>query len=329
MNLHPWSMVAANVNITADSIWDSCLWEPAGSFLARPRKDFRAKLVRLGFALYSPTVQPSDDQEKALEILAQALEWIHAGSLIIDDIEDDSLERRGGPTLHRLYGLPLALNLGNWMYFEALDRFHSLPVPESARLKLLSCAHSAMRRAHLGQALDLGASMRELSLSEIPDIVRKSHEMKSGALVALALQAGALVASPEADVALLDELGTELGASLQRFDDLGNLKLQSSDVKALEDLRLARPSWIWKFLALYGAPSDFHRFSEAVRLLPRQEKLAAYLAESELKIKAYTEALRLHADLENRIRESFSGVEYQGVFVQLKNLTEKIAHAYK
>ena len=44
-------------------------------------------------------------------------EIIHAGSMIVDDIEDDSSERRGAPAVHRLHGLPLALNAGNWMYF--------------------------------------------------------------------------------------------------------------------------------------------------------------------------------------------------------------------
>lgn len=329
MKLHPLSVVAPNTDVSADSVWSSCLWEPAREFLARPRKDFRAELVRLGFALYSPEQMPSEEQKNALSVLAQALEWIHAGSLIIDDIEDDSLERRGGPTLHRLYGLPKALNLGNWMYFEALDQFHQVPVAEIVRLRMLACAHSVMKRAHLGQALDLGASMNSLSREEIPHIVRKSHELKSGALVALALQVGALVADGDADVALLDRLGTELGASLQRFDDLGNLKLQSADVKALEDLRLARPSWVWKFLALHGTQRDFQGFAEAVQALPEQGRLAVYLAETELKKKAFAEALRLHADVEAEIQAAFGGPEYSNVLIQLKKLTERIAHAYK
>src|SRR5512142_2931568 len=45
------------------------------------------------------------------------VEGLHLGSLIIDDIEDESSTRRGGPTLHRQIGVPNALNAGNWLYF--------------------------------------------------------------------------------------------------------------------------------------------------------------------------------------------------------------------
>lgn len=329
MKLHPLSVVAANIDVTPDSLWNSSLWEPAREFLSRPRKDIRAELVRLGFALYSPALNQTQEQKISLDILAQSLEWIHAGSLIIDDIEDDSLERRGGATLHRLYGVPKALNLGNWMYFEALEQFHQVPLTGVVRLRLLECAHAVMRRAHLGQALDLGASMTLLSRNEIPTIVRKSHELKSGALVALALQVGALVADAEADLMLLDRLGTALGASLQRFDDLGNLKLHSADVKALEDLRLARPSWVWKFLALHASTTEFRDFVEAVLELPDQQKLVDYLVETGLKQRAFAEALRLHADVERDFQTAFCGPEYLEVLNQLKKVTERIAHAYK
>jgi geranylgeranyl diphosphate synthase type II len=43
---------------------------------------------------------------------AASIELLHNSLLIHDDIEDESDERRGAPTLHRLHGLPLALNAG-------------------------------------------------------------------------------------------------------------------------------------------------------------------------------------------------------------------------
>src|SRR3954462_12977725 len=44
---------------------------------------------------------------------AASIELLHNSLLIHDDIEDESDERRGAPTLHRLHGLPLALNAGS------------------------------------------------------------------------------------------------------------------------------------------------------------------------------------------------------------------------
>lgn len=46
---------------------------------------------------------------------AVAIEFMHNASLVHDDIEDDSIERRGEPTLHALHGVPLALNAGDAM----------------------------------------------------------------------------------------------------------------------------------------------------------------------------------------------------------------------
>jgi geranylgeranyl pyrophosphate synthase len=44
-------------------------------------------------------------------------ELIHTGSLIIDDIQDQSELRRGRPSLYRTYGIDVAINAGNTLYF--------------------------------------------------------------------------------------------------------------------------------------------------------------------------------------------------------------------
>src|SRR6516162_87343 len=44
---------------------------------------------------------------------AVAIELMHNALLIHDDIEDESEQRRGRPTLHVLHGIPLALNVGD------------------------------------------------------------------------------------------------------------------------------------------------------------------------------------------------------------------------
>ena len=51
---------------------------------------------------------------------AVAIEILHNGLLIHDDIQDGSEMRRGRPTLHALHGAPLAINAGDAMMFTAL-----------------------------------------------------------------------------------------------------------------------------------------------------------------------------------------------------------------
>ncbi len=89
------------------------------------------------------------------QALPLIVEIIHGGSLVIDDVEDDSSLRRGGACLHRLYGVPIAINVGNWMYFWALDLVGGLGLAEERAGALQRALTQGMFRCHFGQALDL------------------------------------------------------------------------------------------------------------------------------------------------------------------------------
>lgn len=52
----------------------------------------------------------------------------------IDDIEDDSVLRRGRPTTHCVYGVPSSINSANHMYFMALHELSSLNNPECVKI---------------------------------------------------------------------------------------------------------------------------------------------------------------------------------------------------
>ena len=47
-------------------------------------------------------------------------EIVHNGSLIVDDVEDGSVMRRGGPCTYIKYGMDYSVNAGNFMYFAPL-----------------------------------------------------------------------------------------------------------------------------------------------------------------------------------------------------------------
>jgi Geranylgeranyl pyrophosphate synthase len=315
------------MNICED-VWDQHLEGRAQEFLSRPKKSFRFELVKLGFHMEAAGWDPSQEQQEVLFRLGEMLEWIHAGSLIIDDIQDDSSERRGAPAVHLCYGVPQAINLGNWMYFEAIEKLHSLPLSSEAKLRLVQCTHQSMRAAHLGQALDLGVNMLTHPIQHISEIVEHSHFHKSGALVAMALQLGAIVANARVNIEEIGRIGRELGMSLQRFDDIGNFKFHSSDPKALEDLRMGRPSWIWQFLAQHAQPELLHNFREAVLALPDKEMLEEFAYQTSIREKAYAEALTKHRGLEHRIDEYLKVNNSSLNFEAFKKMTERIANAY-
>ncbi len=130
-------------------LWERALFGPAREFLTRPGKEIRSRLVETGWLLCggAPGAHPPE--------LPWLVEILHAGSLIVDDIEDGSPERRGAPALHELVGLPLALNTGNWLYFWPLVLIERLGLPESRALALYRETSRVLVGCHQGQALDL------------------------------------------------------------------------------------------------------------------------------------------------------------------------------
>lgn len=234
-------------------LWRRALAGPAAEFLARPGKELRASIVRAGWALGGGR----GDMPDALPL---ALELLHAGSLIVDDVEDGSDTRRGGPALHTLVGTPLAINTGSWMYFWALAELSSLALPPAAELALLRTATRTLVRCHQGQALDLATVITDVEVADAPAVVAAITRLKTGALCGLAAELGAIAAgaTPEAQAAIA-RFGEVIGAALQMLDDLGSLTSPARRDKGLEDLRGRRATWPWAWLAERG-PFTWSRF---------------------------------------------------------------------
>src|SRR5688572_28382102 len=87
----------------SQELWNRALRGPVLDVVERPGKALRAGLVSRCYELAGGSGACPDELSAIVEIL-------HAGSLVIDDIEDASTLRRGRPALHALYGVPVALN---------------------------------------------------------------------------------------------------------------------------------------------------------------------------------------------------------------------------
>ncbi len=269
---------------TVHEILNSSLFEPIGDLLSRPSKNFRSALVRAGYLFARETVAQSG--ARTCSILSNALEAIHAGSLIIDDIQDGSRERRGSPSLHEKYGLPLALNAGNYLYFQPFAWIESLGLPERTELRIYRLCHEAMLNAHIGQALDLGTKMHLIERADVEEICRNTSRLKTGSLTSLALTCGAAAGgASDSVIERLKKFGENLGIALQRFDDIGNLCLGENDPKRFEDLNLKRPSWAWALAAgrrssgrsSERSPGHYRSFVAAANSLPDDELLSIWL----------------------------------------------------
>lgn len=241
---------------TADerALLEAALLTPLRAFLARPGKLFRARMVETAFEAGGgdPACMP-----KALPVVVEA---IHAGSLIVDDIQDDSLERRGLPCLHRSIGVPLAINTGNLLYCFALDLIGELALDERAQLALHRETTRALLRGHQGQGLDLTARAWEMERSSLRRLVACSTRLKAGSLLELAAHLGAIASDATEPVRLgLGDFGRELGVGLQMLDDVSGLFRLERRIKAREDLTMGRPTWAWAMLAESLGPEAFQR----------------------------------------------------------------------
>jgi geranylgeranyl pyrophosphate synthase len=242
------------------ALWERALLGPLREFLSRPGKELRARLVALGF-----TLGGGDARAMPVE-LPLLLEILHAGSLIVDDIEDGSHERRGRPTLHRLHGVPLALNAGNWLYFWPQVLLAEMPLPEAARLAAHERIARCLLRCHEGQALDLAARVTELAARDVPEVARTLSTLKTGELVGLATGLGAVAASAQPGaIEALSRFGRDLGVGLQMLDDLSGVRNPARRDKALEDLRLMRVTWVWAWLAEELEPADYAALIDRLR----------------------------------------------------------------
>ncbi|HVV15729.1 MAG TPA: polyprenyl synthetase family protein [Polyangia bacterium] len=237
---------AGVANRVPRSAWEAALLGPARALLSRPGKGFRESLVRLCWSI-------AGGRGQMPPVLPLIVEIIHAGSLVIDDVEDDSSLRRGGACLHRLYGVPIAINVGNWMYFWALDLVGGLGLPDDRAAALQRALTQGMFRCHFGQALDLSRPVGRIPQGEMAAIVDAATALKTGALMELAARAGAIAAgAAPATTQALARFGGSLGRGLQMLDDLGNIgPVADGDAnpKRHEDLRLGRATWPWAWAA--------------------------------------------------------------------------------
>lgn len=220
--------------------FDRALFGGAREFLLRPGKAFRARLVETSFVL------AGGDHSHLPRASLELVELMHAGSLVVDDIQDDADERRGAPALHRTVGMPRALNIGNWLYFVALSKISELQVDALSELSLSRAANTCFMRCHEGQALDLTLRVAELKRSEVPGVTLATTRLKTGALMSFAARLGASVAGADADaIECLAQFGESAGIALQMLDDLGSFVALDRHHKGIEDLRGQRVSWVW------------------------------------------------------------------------------------
>ncbi|MBM3128585.1 MAG: polyprenyl synthetase family protein [Chloroflexi bacterium] len=160
------------------------------------------------------------DWRRALPVAA-ALELAHNFSLIHDDIEDNSDERRGRVAVWKVWGLAHGLNAGDGMFVLArlaLDRLCERGFDDAKCTAISRVFDEATLALCQGQFLDLGFETRiDVTTDEYLQMIGG----KTAALIAASTRIGAMLATDDAHiVAAFARFGENIGRAFQITDDI-------------------------------------------------------------------------------------------------------------
>lgn len=139
-----------------DNSNEAILEKPYTHISQQQGKKFRSKLIQIFNQFYQLP-------ESVLTVLQEMIEILHNSSLMIDDIEDNSVLRRGIKTSHLVFGIPMTINSANYMYFVAMNLIPQLINEEgklkdesqSIQIQLYQIFNEELCNLHRGQGLDI------------------------------------------------------------------------------------------------------------------------------------------------------------------------------
>lgn len=153
--------------------------------------------------------------------VASALEMIHTGSLIHDDLPamDDDDYRRGRLTNHKKFGEAMAILAGDSLFLDPYGLIAVAELPSQVKVNLIMELSQAAGTFGMvgGQALDMEGEGCQLDLKELQAI----HAHKTGKLLAFPFVAAGLLVQVDKGVqAKLRQIGELIGLAFQVRDDI-------------------------------------------------------------------------------------------------------------
>lgn len=204
---------------TADE--EQILLGPFDYLESLPGKNMRSQLIQ-SFNTWLKV--PTD----SLNVIIKVVSMLHTASLLIDDIQDQSILRRGQPVAHSIFGTAQAMNSGNYVYFLALREVQKLQNPKAINIYV-----DSLIDLHRGQGMEL--FWRDSLMCPTEEQYLDMVANKTGGLFCLAIQLMQAESTVKVDFVPLVRL---LGIIFQICDDYLNLKSTAyTDNKGLcEDL---------------------------------------------------------------------------------------------
>ncbi len=217
------------------------------------------------------------------------VELIHNGTLLSDDVEDNSAMRRGKPCTHLLYGVDVAVNDGAAMYFIPLSLLYNNPhkIKVATQEKIWHLYAQEMLRVSTGQAMDIWWHHgHKYDVTENEYLQMCAY--KTGVLARFACRLGAFLGdATDKQADALGKFGETVGVAFQIQDDILNLVGE-------------------EFQKGKGVGEDIHEGKRTIMVLHALQKL------SKIDRDRLLEILNSHPSDEETIREAIGLIEKAG-----------------
>lgn len=168
--------------------------------------------TRARIALEAGTALALSDDDPML--LAASVELLHNASLVQDDLQDHSEERRGRTSVWKKFGTATAIGLTDYLIASSFQVLGGISAPGRIPA-LITCLHDAICRTLKGQGMDLQTS----SPASVAACMEVAAE-KSGPLFALSLELPLLMAGMDQHRKEARMAASDFGVGYQIYDDL-------------------------------------------------------------------------------------------------------------
>lgn len=225
--------------------------------------------------------------------VAAALEMIHTGSLIHDDLPamDNDDYRRGRLTSHKKFGEDMAILAGDSLFLDPYGLVAMVELPSQVKVELIAELSLAAGSFGMvaGQVLDMQGEGRKLTMDQLQTI----HANKTGKLLAYPFVAAGIIAQTGQSVlGKLRQVGELLGLAFQVRDDILDVTASFEQIgKTPRKDLVAEKSTYPALLGLDGARAFFDETLEQAKSL--LEQLEAESDFSAKEIQKIIESLRL------------------------------------
>ncbi len=286
----------------ADPIWD---------LLDRGGKRWRAIVCLLLVDAFG------DDPEEYLEY-AVIPEILHNGTIIVDDVEDGASMRRGEPAIHHEYGVDIALNAGNAMYFLPLKVLTRDPadLDPATRLAAYEMLTHELNRTHLGQGMDI------VWHNEAPGRVseREYLEMsacKTGCLGRIVARLAAIVTDNRDEEQAVANYAQAMSIAFQITDDVLDIEtaLEAGGGFGKEfgnDVREGKQTLMVMHAANTAPADDVDRLAEILAAPDNSDEEVREAVDVLQRAGSVEHARNRALDLAAEAREHLAGVEFAG-----------------